>query len=85
MAVGSHRFVPLISGVAPGTVSPPGHLCGMEQLAACHVHTLEVAGSSPAPAIVWYISPFLPLPDGGGFSFVGLWGMIEEKICRDRK
>ena len=62
--------------MAPGTISPPGHLCGMEQLEARQVHTLEVAGSSPAPAIVRYISPFLPLPDGGGFSFLEIYVIL---------
>ena len=38
----------------------PGHLCGMEQLEARQVHTLEVAGSSPVPAILLYTSPFYP-------------------------
>ena len=47
-------LVPLISGAALGAVRNLGHLCGMEQLAARQVHTLEVAGSSPAPAILLF-------------------------------
>lgn len=61
-------LVPLISGAAPGTARPPGHLCGMEQLVARQVHTLEVAGSSPAPAILLYdLLPFCPCRVVGAF------------------